>query len=326
MTSLLDTNTNRCTRGAGPAGMVRNLAMLATALLIAAPTTAQDYGDTPYVQTPQNVVDRMLEVAKVGPRDFVIDLGSGDGRMVITAAKQRGARGFGVDLDRRLVVLSNKLAAKLGVADRAVFYERDIYKTDVSPASVVTIYLLPEVNLMMRPILLSTLKPGTRVVSHDYDMGEWTPDLSFTMDAPGKTVGRDEKRKVFYWVVPARAAGKWRWFSKKAGGAGRDYELALNQNFQKVEATLTIDGKPVTVEDVKLTGEQLTLVARVEQPGGPGRLELSGRIFNHALDGTMRYTRAGAAAQQLPLNAARTEVWQPRHLTLPPPTLIPPTL
>ena len=155
----------------------------------------QDYGDTPYVQTPQNVVDRMLEVAKVGPKDFVIDLGSGDGRMVITAAQRYGAHGFGVDLDRRLVTLSNRLAAKAGVADRAVFYERDIYQTDLSPATVVTIYLLPEVNLMMRPRLLSMLKPGTRVVSHDYDMGEWPPDVTFTMDAPDKPVGRDKKKQ-----------------------------------------------------------------------------------------------------------------------------------
>src|SRR6476661_4984507 len=186
--------------------------------LLMVPAIAQDYGDTPYVQTPQNVVDKMLETAKVGPRDYVIDLGSGDGRMVITAAKRYGAKGFGVDLDRRLVTLSNRLAAKAGVADRAVFYERDIYETDLSPASVVTIYLLPEVNLMMRPKLLVMLKPGTRVVSHDYDMGEWPPDLTFTMDAPDKTVGRDKKSKVFYWVVPGRASGKWRWRLSVVGG------------------------------------------------------------------------------------------------------------
>ena len=112
----------------------RIVAAFLAAFLLAAPAGAQDYGDTPYVQTPQNVVDRMLEVAKVGARDYVIDLGSGDGRMIITAAKRFGARGFGVDLDRRLVTLSNRLAAKAGVADRAVFYERDIYQTDLTPA------------------------------------------------------------------------------------------------------------------------------------------------------------------------------------------------
>src|SRR5215210_3841749 len=201
----------------------RFAAALLLSCLAITPALAQDYGDTPYVQTPQNVVDRMLEVAKVNARDYVIDLGSGDGRMVITAAQRYGARGFGVDLDRRLVTLSNRNAAKAGVADRAVFYERDIYETDLSPASVVTIYLLPEVNLMMRPKLLSMLKPGSRVVSHDYDMGEWPPDLTFTMDAPGKTVGREQKSKVFYWVVPARAAGKWRWRVAESGSQ-RDFE------------------------------------------------------------------------------------------------------
>src|SRR3990172_690304 len=173
--------------------------------------SAQDFGDTPYVQTPQNVVDHMLQVAKVGAGDYVIDLGSGDGRMVITAAKKHGARGFGVDLDRRLVQLANRLAARAGVADRAVFYERDLYETDLTAASVVTIYLLPEVNLMVRPKLLATLKPGTRVVSHDYDMGEWPPDEQMVLDAPDKSVGRDKTSKGFFWVVPGNAAGKWRW-------------------------------------------------------------------------------------------------------------------
>src|SRR5215210_947275 len=222
------------------------LVAIVAATLVSVAALAQDYGDTPYVQTPQNVVDKMLEVAKVGPRDFVIDLGSGDGRMVITAAKKHGARGFGVDLDRRLVVLANRLAAKAGVADRAVFYERDIYQTDLSPASVVTIYLLPEVNLMMRPKLFAMLKPGTRVVSHDYDFGEWPPDLTFTMDAPSKPVGRDKTSKVFYWVVPAKAAGKWRW---RAAESGRDVELSINQNFQKVEGTMSAEGRTVPIEE-----------------------------------------------------------------------------
>ena len=299
----------------------RALAALSFACLLALPAGAQDYGDTPYVQTPQNVVDRMLEVAKVGPRDFVIDLGSGDGRMVITAAKKHGARGFGVDLDRRLVQLSNRLAAKAGVADRAAFYERDIYQTDLSPASVVTIYLLPEVNLMMRPRLLSMLAPGTRVVSHDYDMGEWPPDQAFTMDAPGKSVGRDQKSQVFYWVVPARVAGRWMWKSDVAG-TPRTFDLALDQNFQKIEGRLTVDGKPAVLEDAKLVGDRLSFVARTGE--GPGvRLEFSGRVVNNGLDGTLRPAAGGASRDQT-WSAARTEVWEAKHDTLPPPTLIPP--
>lgn len=205
--------------------------------LLAAPAYAQDFGDTPYVPTPQNVVDMMLEVAKVGPKDYVIDLGSGDGRMIITAAKKRGARGFGVDLDRHLVDRANKLAAKAGVADRAKFYDRDLFETDLSRATVVTIYLLPEVNLMVRPKLLDTLKAGTRIVSHDYDMGEWQPELAMTLDAPDKPVGRDRKSKVFYWVVPAKASGKWRW-QLAGGGKPQTFELALNQMFQNLEGKI----------------------------------------------------------------------------------------
>jgi SAM-dependent methyltransferase len=299
------------------------LAALLVASLLIAPARAQDYGDTPYVQTPQNVVDKMLDVAKIGAKDYVIDLGSGDGRMVITAAQRYGAKGFGVDLDRRLVTLSNRLAAKAGVADRAVFYERDIYETDLSPASVVTIYLLPEVNLMMRPKLLAMLKPGTRVVSHDYGMGEWTPDLTFTMDAPGKTVGREKKSKVFYWVVPARASGKWRWRSAADGGVARDFELALTQMFQKVEGTLSVEGKTVPIEEAKLVGETLSFVARLDT-SSPARYEFNGRIINHAIEGAVRTVRAGATPQQQSWSAARTEIWEPRHFSLPAPTLIPP--
>ena len=292
-------------------------ACLAAALFVM-PASAQDYGDTPYVQTPQNVVDRMLEVAKVGPGDFVIDLGSGDGRMIITAAKKHGARGFGVDLDRRLVTLSNKLAAKAGVADRAVFYERDIYQTDLSPASVVTIYLLPEVNLMMRPRLIAMLKPGTRVVSHDYDMGEWTPDLAFTMDAPGKPVGRDDKSKVFFWLVPANVSGKWRWYAPGDGGRQHSFELVLDQFFQKIEGTLSVDGKPVPLENAKLTGDELSFSAKIDPAAAT---EFRGRVVNNGVDGTVR---TGGAARQSPWTAARTEVREPKHLLLPPPTLIPP--
>ena len=304
-----------------PRSYRRAVVALLAAALAAPAAVAQDAEpvkkDVPYVPTPQELVDKMVEKANITEKDTVYDLGCGDGRMIITAAKKHGARGFGVDLDRRLVVLSNRLAAKAGVADRAVFYERDIYQTDLTPASVVTIYLLPEVNLMMRPRLLSMLKPGTRVVSHDYDMGEWAPDLSFTMDAPGKTVGRDMKSKVFYWVVPAKAAGKWRWRSAD-GGAQRDFELAVTQMFQKVEGTLTVNGKAVPIEDVKLVGNVLTFVAKVD-PAGTLRHEFSGRIVNHALDGTVR----GAKGAQ-PWSASRTEVWEPRHLSLPPPTLVPP--
>lgn len=301
----------------------RTFAALAMASLLALPAGAQDYGEPPYVQTPQNVLDKMLEVAKVGPKDYVIDLGSGDGRMVITAATRHGARGFGVDLDPRLVQLSNRLAAKAGVADRAVFYERDIYQTDLSPASVVTMYLLPEVNLMLRPRLLSMLKPGTRVVSHDYDMGDWLPDASFTMDAPGKPVGRDQTSKLFYWVVPARAAGRWMWKSAVDGQKPRTFELVLNQNFQAIEGKVTVDGKPAVLDDAELVGDRLSFVVR---PGGnaAAHYAFDGRIVNNGLDGKLRTVASGAAPREQTWSAARTELWEARHFTLPSPTLIAP--
>lgn len=308
------------TTGRLRAGFVRLAAL--PLLLFAAQAQAQDYGDTPYVQTPQNVVDRMLEVAKVGPRDYVIDLGSGDGRMVITAAKKHGARGFGVDLDRRLVTLANRLAAKAGVANRAVFYERDIYQTDLSPASVVTIYLLPEVNLMMRPRLLKMLKPGSRVVSHDYDMGEWPPDVSFIMDAPGKTVGRDPKSKVFFWVVPGTASGRWSW-QLPVDGKPQAFELSLNQNFQKIEGTLATGGRAVKVEDAVLTGEDISFSATLDGGAGPVRHVFTGRIVNHSIAGEVRTNRGGADTRAA-WNAARVEIWEPAHALLPPPKLVPP--
>jgi hypothetical protein len=263
----------------------------------AAALAAQDYGDTPYVQTPQVVVDRMLEVAKVGARDYLIDLGSGDGRMIITAAKRYGARGFGVDLNKSLVTLSNRNAAKMGVADRAVFYERDLHETDLTKADVLTIYLLPEVNLMVRPRILD-LKPGTRLVSHDYGFGEWPPDVEFTMDAPGKPVGRDQKSKVMFWVVPARVAGKWVW----QGPAGL-YELQLDQVFQKLSGTLSAGGRRVTIDKAVLSGEHIRFEAALDQ----GRHEFSGRIINNAIEGELRVSGTPQA-----WSATRTELREGR--------------
>ena len=281
-----------------------------TLAFAAAPVHAQDWGDTPYVQTPQNVVDTMLEIAKVGPGDYVIDLGSGDGRMVITAAKQRGARGFGVDLDRKLVALANRNAARAGVADRAVFYERDLHATDVSSATVMSIYLLPEVNLMIRTRLLATLRPGTRIVSHDYGMGEWKPDFQTELDAPGKTVGIGERSKIFYWMVPGRAAGRWRW-RLAPDGKPVEFELAVQQNFQVIDGTLKAGGRTARMENARLAGESIEFSAVVDET----RYEFSGRIYSHAIEGKARMTR-GVESQELAWSATRTEIWEPRHASL----------
>ena len=296
---------------------VTGAALLLGAALIAHPAGAQDFGDTPYVQTPQNVVDRMLQVAKVGPGDYVIDLGSGDGRMVITAAKKYGARGFGVDLDRRLVQLANRLAARAGVADRAVFYERDLYDTDLTAASVVTIYLLPEVNLMVRPKLLATLKPGTRIVSHDYDMGEWPPDQRMVLDAPDKPVGRDKTSKVFFWVVPANAAGKWRW-RMPVNGEPADFELMVSQNFQTITGSVMVGGNAWTLDNARLSGVDISFT--LNDPRAATRYEFAGRIAGRGITGTARV--AGPASQRmLEWDATRTELGTPAHALLKKPEL-----
>ena len=272
---------------------------------------AQDFGDTPYVQTPQVVVDAMLETAKVTKNDYVIDLGSGDGRMVITAAKKIGARGFGVDLDKRLVTLANNNARKAGVADRAKFYDRDLFVTDLSPATVITIYLLPEVNLMARAKLLA-LEPGTRIVSHDYGIGDWMPDLEFEMDAPGKPVGRSQKSKVLFWVVPDKVAGRWVW-PVTVGGQKQQVELLLKQNFQKLEASATLNGRTVAVEQTKLTGRQVDVTITLPELG---KVAFSGKRFNQVLEGEMR-----GAGQPVPWTAIRVEILDPEHVTAPPPVI-----
>jgi len=148
--------------------------------------------DVPYVPTPQVVVDKMLEVAAVTKGDVIYDLGSGDGRIVITAAKRYGVRGVGVDIDPERVKEANANAVKAGVADRVKFLEQDLFKTDLKEASVVTLYLLPEVNLRLRPKLWKELKPGTRVVSHAFNMGDWKPDHTLQV----------EGRVIYYWVIP----------------------------------------------------------------------------------------------------------------------------
>jgi len=245
----------------------------------------------------------------------VIDLGSGDGRMIITAAKKHGARGFGVDLDRRLVQLANRLAARAGVAGRAKFYERDLYQTDLSRASVVTIYLLPEVNLMVRPKLLATLKPGTRVVSHDYDMGDWPPDQRMVLDAPGKPVGRDKTSKVFFWVVPGNAAGTWRWQLIR-DGVSEEHVLSVTQNFQMLQGSLMAGRQRFALRDAKLTGEHIAFEA--VDAGGTARYRFAGRITGSAVTGTAHVPGGG----ELPWNGTRTEPGTPAHTLLKKPDLL----
>jgi hypothetical protein len=291
------------------------------ALLMASAPFAQDYGDTPYVPTPQHVVEKMLEVAGVGSKDYVIDLGSGDGRMIITAARKFGARGFGVDLDRMLVARSNSLAAQAGVADRAVFYQRDLYETDLSRATVLTMYLLPEVNLMVRGKLLKQLKPGTRIVSHDYGMGEWKPDEYLVLDAPDKPVGADFKSKVFYWVVPAEVSGTWRGQVARAGKT-EVFELKLDQMFQQINGSMSVSGRGARIEGGALKGDAVRFSARVGDGAAAVHYRFTGRVAKQTIEGETRI-EAGGAALEFPWKAVRTVATEPAHAALKPPA--PPT-
>ncbi|HSV34079.1 MAG TPA: methyltransferase domain-containing protein [Ramlibacter sp.] len=193
---------------------------------------AQD--EVPFITSPDNVTLEMLSIAGVGPNDHVIDLGSGDGRIVILAARRFGASGLGVEIVPDLVQRSLRSARDAGVADRVTFREQDLFKTDLSPATVVTMYLLPEVNLQLRPAL-QALKPGTRVVSHDWDMGDWKPDRTSVVPVPDKQVGLEKSSKVHLWVVPARVDGLW-------CGAGllQGSSLRIAQRHQEFEGTLAL--------------------------------------------------------------------------------------
>jgi SAM-dependent methyltransferase len=242
------------------------LAALALCLAVSPALQAQD--EVPFVVTPDNVTLAMLELAQVGPQDFVLDLGSGDGRIVILAARRFGARGLGVEIVPELVERSSRNAAQAGVADRAKFVEQDLFKTDLSAATVITMYLLQEVNLQLRPSLLA-LKPGTRIVSHDWHMGDWRPDRSLTVEAPDKPVGYDKRSQLHLWVVPGRAEGAW-----CGTGAHRDARLQLVQKHQVFDATLSL-GRSAQLLAGRIEGQRLRAAGGFDAVLDGGRLRIT---------------------------------------------------
>ncbi|HLV02623.1 MAG TPA: class I SAM-dependent methyltransferase [Acidobacteriota bacterium] len=221
-------------------------------LLFACNTNSQDLDlDVPFVPTPQVVVDRMLELAGVGPGDYVIDLGSGDGRIVVSAAK-RGAIGHGVDLNPQRIREARENAQKEGVTDRVVFVREDLFETDFRTASVVTMYLLSSVNLKLRPRILEELRPGTRIVSYSFDMDEWKPDVEDSVSANGSTGGYE----VYLWIVPAQVDGDWAWTSS----SGR-FSMTIDQQFQEVDVSFGDSGRDLKVTRASLKGPKLEILA-----------------------------------------------------------------
>jgi len=251
----------------------------------------------PYVPTPQVVVDQMLRMANVGENDFVVDLGSGDGVIVLTAAKQFKAGGMGVDIDADLVKRSNERAQKLGVADRVLFVQLDVFKTNISRASVLTLYLLPEMMVKLRSKVFNELKPGVRVVSHDYHFGgEWLPDDSYTFAVPEKeAVTGVPSATVYLWYVPAKIAGTWQ---VKVDG-GETYQLTLKQHFQNLEGSVTVGGKTVRPQQLALHGNDFSFA----MPDGTGIARFSGRVKDDAMEGTVELPGAKSSQHW---TAART--------------------
>lgn len=221
------------------------------------PSVGQPGKDVIWVPTDEKLVEAMLDLAKVTPGDFLIDLGSGDGRIVIAAAKH-GARALGVEYNSDMVALSRRNAEKAGVAQKASFEQADIFEIDLSKATVITMYLLQHLNLRLRPSILK-LKPGTRVVSHAFDMGDWEAD---------QTVQK-EGRTAYLWIVPARVEGSWAWKTDNSTA-----ELTLTQKFQKISGTLNGNG----ITNPILNGDQISFTA--------GNSKYSGRVIGNTIEGT----------------------------------------
>jgi len=226
------------------------------------PEVGQDGKDVVWVPTPQALVDKMLDMAKVTSKDYVIDLGSGDGRTVITAAK-RGAKALGIEYNPDMVELSKRNAAKAGVSDKATFTKADLFESDFSDAQVITMFLLSSINMKLRPKILD-LKPGTRIVSNTFDMGEWKPDET------AKVEGCTNWCTAHLWIVPAKVEGTW----KTPQG-----DLTLKQTFQMVSGTLK-NGNVITPISGKLNGDQISFTA--------GSAQYNGHVNGNTIDGTAK--------------------------------------
>ena len=245
------------------------------------PHSGQEGKDVIWVPTPEALIERMLDMAKLTPKDIHYDLGSGDGRTVIAAAK-RGTTAFGVEFNPEMAKLAERSAARAGVADKAKFINGDIFQVDFSNATVVTLYLLPSLNLKLRPTILR-MKPGTRVVSHAFSMDDWQPDQTDNV----------EGRTAYLWIVPAQVEGTWRW---SVTPGQKEYELVLRQQFQQVEGLAKLDnGKMGQLRNVKLSGDQISFsIHELTGTSGTIRRDYMGRVSGNTIQGVFRLSDTGA--------------------------------
>ncbi len=274
-----------------PASIVR-VACLLTGWLFMAAAVAQQINAGPYVPSPQSVVADMLKVAGIGPGDFVIDLGSGDGRIVLTAAKVYGARGFGVEIQDNLVKLSNEAAKNEGLADRVKFIKQDLFKTDISQATVLTMYLLPNTVNMLSDKLRAELKPGTRILSHDYGLSGWIPEETKVFDLEDKIKISGVTTTIIYlYVVPAKVEG--RWTIKVAPAVSKQpISIELKQQMQKIGGMAKVGGREVPIENAKLVGKTLSFTLPVDRARP---LVFNGTVERAAIEGTVEATGARSA-------------------------------
>lgn len=229
----------------------------------------------PYVPSPQSVVADMLKMADIGPKDFVVDLGSGDGRIVLTAAKVFGASGFGVEIQDKLVKEANEAARIQGVADRVKFITADLFKTDISKATVLTMYLLPNTVNMLKDKLLGELRPGTKILSHDYPLSGWIPERYVQMDLEDKVaISGVTTTLIYLYMVPAKVGPAWT-ATLPPELSKAPVRLSLRQQVTRVAGMARVGGRDVSVEEGKLRGEKLSF-----------RLALGGR--NYEFSGTVK--------------------------------------
>jgi ubiquinone/menaquinone biosynthesis C-methylase UbiE len=262
-----------------------SLTALLAAVLVSFAALAQDKAPVdagPYVASPDSAVSAMLREADVGPDDYVIDLGSGDGRIVRTAAAVFGARGMGVEIQDRLVALSNELAKKEGSAGRVQFVKQDLFNTDLSQATVVTMYLLPHTVNQLQDKLLRELRPGARVVSHDYSLAGWRPHKTLVMDLEEKVAISGVTRTTIYvYVIPAKVAGKWS-ATVPATLSKSAMRLELRQQISSVAGEAQLDGRTLPIRDAQLVGETLSF----SLPGRP--IVFTGKVSGGTIAGTVQ--------------------------------------
>lgn len=258
-------------------------------LLLAAAQVRGQAFDVPYVPTPQVVVDEMLRLAEVRPEDFVIDLGCGDGRIPVTAAAYFGARALGIDIDPGRIAESHVNAKAAGVTDRVEFRQGNLFELDLSRATVVTMYLLPEINLKLRPRLFELLKPGTRIVSHDFDMGDWQPDRTLSV-----------QRRIHYWVIPAQVAGMWKLEVNLPGVGVRSYEIEIRQKYQRIDPFAREEKRNFAVWEPRLSGSAISFII----VDGDLAHRFEGTVDGKVIAGVVR-SGAGMAEVETPFEARR---------------------